>query len=105
MSDLISKSALALHIEKGYRKYGEDFDAEQILCDLEDFPTIDAEPVRHGRWLISEYEYFDCSICGEYYPNGCDSHEEAERKLKNHDAYAYCPHCGAKMENGGGEKE
>lgn len=85
-------------VEKGMTLVG-------IKQCIDEEQSIDAEPVRHGKWLISEYEYFDCSECGESYYNGCDSHEEAERKLKNHDAYAYCPHCGAKMGNGGGSRE
>ncbi len=39
MSDLISRSALFSHIEREYRKWGEDYDAEQILGDIEDFHT------------------------------------------------------------------
>jgi len=36
-NDLISKSALMWHIESQYRKWGEYYDAEQILGDIEDF--------------------------------------------------------------------
>lgn len=39
MSDLISRKALMEHIESEYRQWGEDYDAEQILGDIEDFPT------------------------------------------------------------------
>ncbi len=51
-------------------------------------PTIDAEPVRHGKWELFDYEYggepsvgYICSECGriEGFP------------------YPYC-HCGAKMD-------
>lgn len=37
--DLISKSALIAHIEREYRQWGEDYDVEQILGDIEDFET------------------------------------------------------------------
>ena len=48
-------------------------------------PTIDAEPVRHGRWLEAEKGVFPkycgkCSECG-----------------KVRDKENYCPNCGAKM--------
>ncbi len=59
---------------------------------IEEAPTIDAEPVRHGRWGEAEIVGYDgihpvyaapCSYCGQstllYKPN-------------------YCPHCGAKMD-------
>ena len=39
MSDLISRSALISHIEREYREYGEEYDVEQILGDIEDMPT------------------------------------------------------------------
>lgn len=39
MSDLISRKALTEHIESEYRQWGEDYDAEQILGDIEDFPA------------------------------------------------------------------
>lgn len=39
MSDLISRSALISHIVREIPPMGEDYDAEQILGDIEDFPT------------------------------------------------------------------
>ena len=39
MSDLISRSALMGHIENERREWGEDYDVEQILGDIEDAPT------------------------------------------------------------------
>ena len=51
-------------------------------------PTIDAEPVRRGKWErcgIKTYDFaFYCSECSSFSPNGV--------KTK------YCPWCGAKME-------
>lgn len=38
-NDLISRKALISHIESQYRQWGEDYDTEQILGDIEDFPT------------------------------------------------------------------
>ena len=49
-------------------------------------PTIDAEPVRHGKWIDKsggiEGAWNHCSVCGE-------------RAIE---LYDYCPNCGAKME-------
>ena len=39
MSDLISRSTLMSHIESERRKWGDDYDVEQILGDIEDTPT------------------------------------------------------------------
>ena len=56
-------------------------------------PTIDAEPVRHGRWKKHTYwigswgeNEMVCSVC--------------EKKYKFHADYNYCPNCGAKMDGG-----
>lgn len=62
------------------------------IVTLEDFdrqPTVDAEPVRRGKWIDvgSGFNYhFECSECGwkDGYPFN--------------DRHKYCPNCGAKME-------
>ena len=36
---MISRKALISHIESEYRQWGEDYDVEQILGDIEDFST------------------------------------------------------------------
>ena len=67
--------------------------------DINEAPTVDAEPVRHGRWIMAD-EYcnhakeFQCSACGntveyDYYTRFCE--------------YDFCPNCGAKMDEGGVE--
>jgi len=101
--ELIDKNNL-LGIEKlldtdVIRKSKEaSFILDQVLHDIANTPKIDAFPVRHGRWFFTEYDYYDCSECGESYYNGCDSTEEARHRLTNGDAYPYCPYCGAKMD-------
>lgn len=62
-------------------------------------PTIDAEPVNHGRWIGDPDDYFDdlddldelqCSVCGAEFDN-----------ISNDVlGWNYCPHCGAKMDGG-----
>lgn len=57
---------------------------------VENAPTIEAEPVKHGKWQVNEafkYKDMTCTACGwlfEYY-NGLE------------EDWNYCPHCGAKM--------
>ena len=61
-------------------------------------PTIEAEPVRRGRWI--DYKSRDwsgggawkCSSCGYGY-SWAGYHEANE--------FSYCPNCGAKMEEQG----
>lgn len=64
---------------------------EQVLFDIQNFPSSDVAPVTHGKW---EYfggsatirSHFRCSKCKhlrfEYYTSKFD----------------YCPSCGAKMD-------
>lgn len=63
------------------------------LEELINTPTVEAEEVKHGKWIVikgekEKYGTLTCSCCLYTY-----------RRLhpKN-----YCPHCGAKM-NGGSE--
>lgn len=44
-------------------------------------PTIEAEPVRHGKWEQVEH-MVDCSLCG----------------VSSFQTSNYCPNCGAKMD-------
>lgn len=72
-------------------------DKDQVLEIIDAAPTIDAEPIRHGRWIYRVYReynsltsreltsiaFYKCSVCG--HSSGVD--------IDN-----YCPHCGAKMD-------
>ena len=59
---------------------------------IDNAPTIDAEPVRHGRWIQSKtvYAYHNCSLCKV--PHKMQMSCNVYVLLK------YCPHCGAKMD-------
>lgn len=57
-----------------------------IKCVLEE-PTIDAEPVRHGKWVKpSAFSETVCSVC-----------VQANKNMFGEKS-AYCPNCGAKMD-------
>ena len=86
-----------------YKNTEDSLYYDELEMYIDDTPAADVEEVRHGKWIITEYEYYDCSECGESYYNGCDSHAGAKRRLEiNQDVYSYCPYCGAKMDK---EKE
>ena len=53
------------------------------VWDIEAAPTIEAEPVKHGRW-DEKKRFVECSACGE-------------RRMITHN---FCPNCGAKMDGG-----
>ena len=56
----------------------------KCLDAIQFFPTVDAEPVRHGRWLKNGDRYCECSVC----------HHEGNTSGADN----YCPNCGAKMD-------
>lgn len=63
---------------------------------LDNAPTIEAEPVRHGEWNKSEDDYYglniyQCSVCHEEW---CFEIDDDVKDLNYH----YCPNCGAKMD-------
>lgn len=56
---------------------------KNMLHDIENAPTVDAEPVKHGHWEYQEtWRVFECSIC---------NHSMVSK-------YPYCAWCGAKMD-------
>lgn len=67
-----------------------DIDAEDIVQLIVDAPTVEAEPVRHGKWIDDLDEngrlrsaWRKCSFCGG---------RNYSKKTP------YCPNCGAKMD-------
>lgn len=64
-----------------------------VTNSIRNAPTIDAEPVRHGRWLYNSYPTV-------WYGHGeppewvCSECEE-----RAYNTYDYCPNCGAKMDD------
>ena len=59
---------------------------DHILASIVCLPTIEAEPVKHGRWIDAGDSKLHCTSCRRYIrrivPIG----------------YDYCPYCGAKMD-------
>lgn len=74
---------------------------EAILRKLiEMTPTVDAVPVVHGHWFLTECEYLNCSVCGNAYYTGIQTWSAAQDNLKYAGGPKYCPNCGAKMDGG-----
>ena len=67
-----------------------------VIAIIEDAPTIESKPVRHGRWFfVGEetmhdgwtYRKYKCSECG----------------FQTVEAKNFCPNCGADMREGGAD--
>ena len=65
-----------------------------VTNSIRNAPTIDAEPVRHGRWLYNSYPtvWYGHSEPPEWVCSECEE--------RAYNTYDYCPHCGAKMDGG-----
>lgn len=76
------------------------------ICDfnriIDNQPTIEAEPVKHGRWVLTDVKHvvtsrlegdipqtLTCSLCGFKH--------EFSYKYGYSCIWHYCPNCGAKM--------
>lgn len=74
---------------------------QHVCLAIKNATTIEAEPVKHGKWIDKtywtydygaeiEYPLFECSVCG---------YTVCEKPLKRGDRKGgkYCDECGAKM--------
>ena len=92
---LIDAEKLCLHladIQLANRGWKDDYCEvlDDIISIIDEQTTIEAEPVRHGRWIEPE-EYtghteWHCSYCGDVVCTIC-----------GYPSANYCPNCGAKM--------
>lgn len=73
-----------------------EYSADEILLTIVSMPTVDAEPVRHGRWKPMDLTYgrsiYYCTNCGESAEVPTDMGKPI---------YMFCPNCGAKMDGEG----
>lgn len=90
MARLIDADALKKVIYFETNHLGIDFHKSKLIgIAIDNAPTIEAEPVRHGKWIWEEQVY-NCSVC---------SHKAYGNILECMDGtYKYCPNCGARME-------
>lgn len=91
--DLISRAAA---IEAAF-KGADDWDGGFNPKYLNELPSVDAVPMKHGRWvkmtgmMPPEYHgHYECSECG-WHMKGLGNSWTREEEL------SYCPQCGAKM--------
>ena len=79
--------------ERNYRTYNLDDAYEDgyndAFVDVMNAPTIEAEPVRHGKWVFNPSDALEamfakpkCSECG----------------FESADGGNYCPNCGCRMD-------
>ena len=67
--------------------------SECVQYAVQKMPTVDAVPVRHGRWEW-DGEAFVCSACGSGY--------KGQPTMMGKPMFEFCPMCGADMRKDGG---
>jgi len=65
----------------------------EMIDLIADQPTIEAEPVKHGRWVETEDGEWECTNCKDAVVI-CVCGKDVTRHK------AVCPNCGAKMDGG-----
>lgn len=90
MDDLINRNELLDAMPKDDMLMSLD-----VRSYIIDAPAVDAEPVRHGKWLKPSgmlppecHDKKRCSVCGNF-----ALHDRLGRVIASN----YCPNCGAKM--------
>lgn len=67
---------------------------------LENAPTIDAQPVKHGHWIeVRKHRDADGCIVTDYKCSECGIMLR-DTNPDDRDSEFYCYHCGAKMDGG-----
>ena len=65
---------------------------DDVKMELDEAPTIDAEPIRHGKWIWrycpAHYYCSECGFCADGYTMECID-----------GIFKFCLKCGAKMES------
>lgn len=87
-----------LDLPNPYNGFSDTYDKELIVDLIDEQPTVDAVPVRHGRWIdkprchssaLWKYPVVECSKCGAIFCDLINNHREI---------YHYCPKCGCVMD-------
>ena len=108
-NDLISRYELLAKLKEWYNESKQREEAnyewetfessgiESAMLCVESFPAIDAEPVRHGEWILNPCNLYNdatwvCSVCGNEWVliDGTPLDNQMN----------YCPKCGARMDGG-----
>ena len=100
MARLIDADALKAKIETRDAVL-EGHERIYICGMIDDFPTIEAVPVRHGRWIECDWKHLEHGML-ESEPNAglCCSNCRTGFQKKKMTYKQYCPACGARMDGG-----
>lgn len=86
--------ASVLEWENCYNGFSDTYDKARIIDAIDEQPTIEAEPVRCGKWVKDDIDKYKCSLCGKGNNYAYSWSIGKGDELQD----LYCPNCGAKME-------
>lgn len=106
MADLIDREALKKHLADLVQFNRLPRETKELCVeDIEDLidhqPTIDAVPVVHAKWVVNTDDFTPkkrCTNCGYNKPMKAGDGIEQEPE-------AFCPSCGATMDENGGNSQ
>lgn len=83
---LINREMLLEEYDRAHK--GPPGGARKLIAEA---PTIDAEPVRHGKWKLvdDDSNCWECTCCGDGWI--------LEAGNPSDNGMMFCPHCGADM--------
>lgn len=85
MAEYIEREALLKKMKNWHEKIS-------LIACVNSMPAADVAPVRHGYWVIDDYNTRECH-CSE-----CDWPAPRDVYEYHREQTGYCPVCGAKME-------
>jgi len=102
MADLIDREALMEHIEIAGKRYGITVSGRCNFREIaKEVPSADAAPVVHAKWVVNTDDFTPkkrCTNCGYNKPMKAGEGIEQEPE-------AFCPSCGATMDENGGNSQ
>lgn len=79
-----------LDLPNCYNGFSDTYDKAMVIDLVDEQPTVDAEPIRHGEWFFQEYvDGYYCTECSE-----CGEQVDHDAEIRG---WKYCPKCGAMM--------
>lgn len=80
--------------ENGAGGFTDYSNYSNLWDEIDDMPTADVQPVKHGRWITWDDSGFTkCSCCNsEYYISDLQTVGDSEGFVN------FCPNCGARMD-------
>ena len=93
-NDLISREAAIAQIErrKSLLVGDKTVSVDAFIKFLKNRPTVDAEPIRHGRWIQIK------TVPSYHYCSRCRVPQKMEKSCNIYVHIHYCPYCGAKID-------